>query len=281
MQSAQQPSPEAALPSSHSSSGSLRPSPHGEAQPEVPTQTGSARQSALQPSPPKTLPSSHDSSPSRTLSPQTVGWQGGPGVGQAEPGSTRHASLQPSPAHVVAVVASLAAHHHAVAADRDAARAHRRADPAGLELASPAMQPSPDVRLRSSHVSASADQAVPAEDRPAAGLARETVQIQSVSVLQSGEQPSPPFVFPSSQVSAGRSTLPFPHGGRGQLRPVAGSQAGPRSKAGRSAGITSKRTSAALSGVVEADASRRRGRVNIRRRTRRRQRTSPPRPPPS
>ena len=97
MQSALQPSPEVVLPSSHSSSSSLRPSPHGEAQPEVPTQTGSARQSALQPSPPKTLPSSHDSSPSRTPSPQTVGWQATPGVGQAEPGSTRHASLQPSP----------------------------------------------------------------------------------------------------------------------------------------------------------------------------------------
>ncbi len=80
------------------------------------------------------------------------------------------------------------------------------------------------------------------------------VQIESVSVLQTGEQPSPPFVFPSSQVSAGRSNFPFPHGGTGQLRPVAGSQAGHRSMGdGRSAGITSKRTSAALSGV---DASR-------------------------
>src|SRR5690349_18660224 len=37
-------------------------------------------------------------------------------------------------------------------------------------------------------------------------------QIQSVSVLQSGEQPSPPVRFPSSQVSAGGLSMPFPHG---------------------------------------------------------------------
>src|SRR5262245_5431414 len=37
-------------------------------------------------------------------------------------------------------------------------------------------------------------------------------QIQSVSVLQSGEQPSPPVWLPSSHVSAGGSSTPFPHG---------------------------------------------------------------------
>src|SRR5262245_7748389 len=37
-------------------------------------------------------------------------------------------------------------------------------------------------------------------------------QIQSVSVLQSGEHPSPPVRFPSSQVSAGGLSMPFPHG---------------------------------------------------------------------
>src|SRR4029079_7666037 len=71
--------------------------------------------------------------------------------------------------HLVAVVAGLAAHHHAVTADRDAARAHRRADPAGLDLAilRAAVSGRPVVvvaRLRSAH------QAVPAGDGPGAGL---------------------------------------------------------------------------------------------------------------
>src|SRR5215467_11635815 len=37
-------------------------------------------------------------------------------------------------------------------------------------------------------------------------------QIQSVSVLQSGEQPSPPVWLPSSHVSAGGLSMPLPHG---------------------------------------------------------------------
>src|SRR6185295_14854553 len=37
-------------------------------------------------------------------------------------------------------------------------------------------------------------------------------QIQSVSVLQSGEQPSPPARLPSSHVSAGGLSMPLPHG---------------------------------------------------------------------
>src|SRR6478735_4039642 len=37
-------------------------------------------------------------------------------------------------------------------------------------------------------------------------------QIQSVSVLQSGEHPSPPVRFPSSHVSAGGVGMLFPHG---------------------------------------------------------------------
>jgi hypothetical protein len=110
-------------------------------------------------------------------------------------------------------------------------------------------QPSPDVRLRSSHVSDPPTTPSPQETVQVQGVPG-AAQIQSVSVLQLAEQPSPPFVFPSSQVSAGRSNLPFPHGAMGQLRPVAGSQAGHRSM-----GITSARTSAALSGVAEAEAS--------------------------
>jgi hypothetical protein len=119
----------------------------------------------------------------------------------------------------------------------------------------PSEQPSPDFWLWSSHVS----------DPPIRPSPQETVelhafpgavQIQSVSILQSGEQPSPPFVFPSSQVSAGSSNLPFPHGATGQLSPVAPSQADQRSMGDvRSAGVTSKRTSAPPSGVVVGDAS--------------------------
>src|SRR5262245_22260370 len=100
VQVAEQPSPEATLPSSQASLGSLRPSPHGEVQPLVPTQTGSERQSALQPSPPKVFPSSHDSPPSLLRSPQVVRVQAWPAVGQAKPGSTRQTSLQPSPSAV-------------------------------------------------------------------------------------------------------------------------------------------------------------------------------------
>jgi hypothetical protein len=112
-----------------------------------------------------------------------------------------------------------------------------------------AEQPSPDVRLRSSHVSDPPTTPSPQETVQVQGVPG-AAQIQSVSVWQVGEQPSPPFVFPSSQVSAGRSNLPFPHGATGQLSPVVGSQAGHRS-----IGIESGRTSAALSGVVETEAS--------------------------
>src|SRR5262245_33013319 len=84
---AEQPSPEMTLPSSQASLGSFSPSPQGEVQPVVPTQTGSERQSALQPSPPNVLWSSHDSAPSFTPSPQVVLWHAWPGVGHAYPGS--------------------------------------------------------------------------------------------------------------------------------------------------------------------------------------------------
>src|SRR5512140_402390 len=94
---AEQPSPERVLPSSHSSSGSLRPSPQGEVQPLVPVQMGSDLQSGAQPSPGMVLPSSHDSLPSLLPSPQTVLWQASLGLVQANPGSTLHASVQPSP----------------------------------------------------------------------------------------------------------------------------------------------------------------------------------------
>src|SRR6185436_221500 len=96
-QAAEQPSPEIELPSSHASLGSLRPSPHGEVQPFVPTHTGSARQSAPQPSPPYVLPSSHASPPSFLPSPHVVRWHAWP-AGHAKPGSIRQVSLQPSPA---------------------------------------------------------------------------------------------------------------------------------------------------------------------------------------
>jgi hypothetical protein len=112
-----------------------------------------------------------------------------------------------------------------------------------------AEHPSPDIRLRSSHVSAPPTRPSPQETVDVQAFPG-AAQIQSVSVLQLVEQPSPPFVFPSSQVSAGRSNLPFPHGGTGQLTPVAGSQAGHRSM-----GITSARTSPAPSGVMETEPS--------------------------
>src|SRR5512138_2417222 len=94
----EQPSPERRLPSSHSSSGSLSPSPQGEVQPLLPSHTGSALQSGAQPSPGMVLPSSQDSLPSLLLSPHTVSWQAWPGSGQAKPSSSLHASPQPSPA---------------------------------------------------------------------------------------------------------------------------------------------------------------------------------------
>ena len=49
LQSAEQPSPDRVLPSSHSSSGNFSPSPQGEVQPSVPMHTGSALQSGAQP----------------------------------------------------------------------------------------------------------------------------------------------------------------------------------------------------------------------------------------
>jgi hypothetical protein len=72
LQSAEQPSPDRVLPSSHSSSGSFSPSPQGDVHPSVPVQTGSDLQSGEHPSPGIRFPSSHDSSPSATPSPQTV-----------------------------------------------------------------------------------------------------------------------------------------------------------------------------------------------------------------
>jgi hypothetical protein len=120
------------------------------------------------------------------------------------------------------------------------------------------VQPSPDVRLWSSHVSAPPTRPSPQEIVQVQGCPG-AAQSQSVSVLQSGEQPSPPFVFASSQVSAGRSNVPFPHGGTGQSRPVAGSHVDHRSTSGgRSAAITSRRASAAptdASTDTSADAS--------------------------
>src|ERR1044071_1656359 len=64
-QSAEQPPPETFLPSSHTSPGSRRPSPHG------------GPQSAGQPSPETLLPSSHTSPGSRRPSPQLTGTQSG------------------------------------------------------------------------------------------------------------------------------------------------------------------------------------------------------------
>ena len=72
LQSLEQPSPLAALPSSHSSSSTM-PSPHFEVHPEVPEQFGSIWQSSEQPSKGMVLPSSQPSAPSTLPSPQVVG----------------------------------------------------------------------------------------------------------------------------------------------------------------------------------------------------------------
>src|SRR3954452_2592909 len=113
LQSAEQPSPEMVLPSSHScpparSDFSSSPSPHAVLQgPPAAGQTGSRRQKGEQPSPVSLLPSSHCSDPSALPSPQTVRTQGWPAVGQPHPlpsvaagDSMMQVGLQPSPAMV-------------------------------------------------------------------------------------------------------------------------------------------------------------------------------------
>ena len=96
LQSDEQPSPDFWLPSSHSSSGSLRPSPHGEVQPSLPVHMGSALQSVVQPSPGRVLPSSHDSPPSLDVVAAHRLVAGLAGVGQAYPASTLHVAEHPS-----------------------------------------------------------------------------------------------------------------------------------------------------------------------------------------
>ena len=181
--------------------------------------------------------------------------------------------------HVVAVVASLAAHHHAVAADRDAARAHRRADPAGLDPAilRAAVSRRPVVvvaRLRS------ADQAVPAGDRRAAGLP--------------GRGADPVRL----RLAVGRAAVaalrvPVVAGLRGQVQlPVSARRDGTvearRGVAGRpqirwaTAGRPASRRGGHRPRRPESWGATRRGARSREpwRRTRRRQRTSPPRPAP-
>ena len=183
LQSLPQPSPLACLPSSHSSPGSMFPSPHVVEQawlwPALSRQFGSLVQVFEQPvaSPKKrpfwplqplgrfagSLPQSHCSPVSLIAFPQAAFLQGWPGVGgQVEPGSTWHVLEQPSPLTVF-----------------------------------PSSQVSLPVSLLSPQIG---EQGLPG-----------TRHSQPGSILwQSAEQPSPLTVFPSSQVSSMVSIL-LPH----------------------------------------------------------------------
>ena len=92
LQSAEQPSPDRLLPSSHTSPDSRMPSPHLPVQtPFVHVQFGSAWQVAEQPSNGMVLPSSQPSAPSFLLSPHLVAWHSVAGLPvQAQPGFQRH-----------------------------------------------------------------------------------------------------------------------------------------------------------------------------------------------
>src|SRR4051794_22899579 len=97
LHAAEQPSPSAALPSSHTSLPSTMPLPHLGVQAPIAGQVGSQRQSAVQPSIGTVLPSSQHSVPSFLPSPHIVFRQGIPGVAQTQPISTWHVLEQPSP----------------------------------------------------------------------------------------------------------------------------------------------------------------------------------------
>src|SRR5215468_5348550 len=92
LQSWEHPSPSWTLPSSHSSCGNLRPSPHTAVHSPL-SHLGSIMQVAEQPSNGIRLPSSHCSLPSFTLSPHTVARHTLPG--HTKPGCTVHVAEQP------------------------------------------------------------------------------------------------------------------------------------------------------------------------------------------
>ncbi len=95
LQSEEQPSPLTALPSSHASVPSKRPSPHFVVQPPpVGGQVGSAIQLAVHPSPRSLflVAGSQPSEPSTTPLPHTVAWQ--PAVVHTQPGFTEQSALQ-------------------------------------------------------------------------------------------------------------------------------------------------------------------------------------------
>src|SRR5512140_3035249 len=92
------PSPAMVLPSSHSSCGNFSPSPHTAVH-VPPWQCGSTVHVGEQPSYGIRLPSSHGSQPSLMPSPHVVAWQTDfvPTFTQANPGSSVHVALHPSP----------------------------------------------------------------------------------------------------------------------------------------------------------------------------------------
>src|SRR6185436_9143153 len=159
LQSAEQPSPETVLPSSHSwplvlSMGKSSPSPQTVVQgPPAGGQVGSRRHRGEQPSPASLLPSSHGSEPSRTPLPHTVRWQGWLGCGQIQPElspvSIAQVGLQPSPAVV------LPSSHCSGASRTPSPHFGRQAPPRGQVHPDStwqlALQPSPGVTLPSSH----------------------------------------------------------------------------------------------------------------------------------
>src|ERR1700690_239682 len=88
------------FPSSHSSGGNTRPSPHTPVHPPIPLHFGSSVQVGEQPSYGMRFPSSHCSNPSLLPSPHVVLWQTELGtvmlVTHAKPGSSLHDALHPS-----------------------------------------------------------------------------------------------------------------------------------------------------------------------------------------
>src|SRR5262249_39546563 len=92
LQSWLQPSPSFVLPSSHSSPGNFRPSPHTAVH-EPPAHFGSMVHVGEQPSNGRRLPSSHCSLPSTTPSPHVVWWHTLPVP--AQPVCTLHCASQP------------------------------------------------------------------------------------------------------------------------------------------------------------------------------------------
>ena len=218
-QSAEQPSPETLAPSSQTSpastsllpqymtpqtaeqllaaSGGSHSSPAAQSVVPLP-QDSSLRQSAEQPSPPAVLPSSHTSPASSSSLPQVI---------------SRQMLEQPA--------AGLGGSHSSFASQSMIPL------PQDSSLSQPALQPSPSSQLPSSHTSPGSTKPLPqyiswhSAEQPATAsggshaspVAQSTIPFPQISRLwQSGEQPSPPSVFPSSQTSPG-SMVSSPHPG--------------------------------------------------------------------